>query len=340
MTLESELAQVLGRLKSPRDQALVARHLGWDGRCPCSLKEAGEKFQLTRERARQVYAEALPLLHQAAATRALEAVLQFVSKRAQERVPDVERELQKKGYTKGIFSLHGVLRAAHVLGRAPGFELDHFGDTWFVGRVSELGRAIVNTAVKHVEHQGAARVSVVCQEIEGRYRGPVKAEFARRILETRLDVRWLDKSGEWFWLTSVPRNRLVTRLEKVLAVSPRIALSQLNRAISRDYRPLRVPDWILRSFCAGLPWCEISGRDVAASGELNVERLLSGGEAVTCALLREHGGVMPLSHLKQCCQEAGIQRANLWRVLSFSPLIRRVDKQVYGLIGAHKRAHR
>jgi hypothetical protein len=49
---------------------------------------------------------------------------------------------------------------------------------------------------------------------------------------------------------------------------------------------------------------------------------------------------MPLAHLKKRCLEAGIQRANLWRVLSFSPLIRRVDKQVYGLIGAERRAHR
>lgn len=327
---------MLGRLKSPRDQALVARHLGWDGGCPCSLKEAGAKFQLTRERARQVYAEALPLLRQSAGTRALDAVLAFVSKRKQERVSDVEREVQQRGYTKGIFSLHGVLRAAQVLGRAPGFEVDQFGDTWFVGRVSELGRAIVNTAVKHVEHQGAARVSLVYQEVAGRYRDPIKAEFVRRILETRRDLRWLDRSGEWFWLTSAPRNRLVTRLEKVLAVTPRIALSKLNRAISRDYKPLRIPDSILRSFCAGLPWCKINGRDVAASGELNVERLLSGGEAVTCALLREHGGVMPLAPLKELCLAAGIQKANLWRVLSFSPLIRRVDKEVYGLIGAEK----
>jgi len=340
MTLEAELAQALTRLKSPRDQALVARHLGWDGHCPCSLKEAGEQFKLTRERARQVYAEALPLLHQSMGTGALDRVVAFVRRNEQERVSDVERQLQRRGYTNGVFSLHGVLTAASVLGRSPGFELDQFGDTWFVGRVSESGRSIVNTAAKHVEHHGAARVSRVVQEIARGHRGPVKAKFVRRILQTRSDVRWLDKSGEWFWLTSVPRNRLVTRVEKVLAISRRIRLAKLNQAISRDYQPLQIPDSILRSLCAGLPWCQISGRDVAACGELRVDRLLSGGEAVACALLREHGGVMPLSHLKQRCLEAGVKRANLWRVLSFSPLIRRVDKEVYGLIGAPKRANR
>jgi hypothetical protein len=252
----------------------------------------------------------------------------------------MERQLQQRGYTSGIFSLQGVLTAARVLGRSPGFELDQFGDTWFVGRVSELGRAIVNAAAKHVEHHGAARVSLVAQEVARGRRGPVQAEFVRRILQTRLDVRWLDKSGEWFWLASVPRNRLITRVEKVLAISPRISLSKLNQAISRDYRPLRIPDSILRSFCAGLAWCQISGRDVTASSELKVEGLVSGGEAVACALLREHGGVMPLAHLKERCLEAGVKRANLWRVLSFSPLIRRVDKEVYGLIGAPKRTPR
>jgi hypothetical protein len=333
ITLQAELAGVLARLNRPRDQKLIARYLGWDGNCPCSLKEAGADFHLTRERARQVYAEALPVLQQRAPTPSLDAVLSFVAKRQYELVADVERELLERGFTTGPFRLQGVLTAARLLGRAPAFEVDEFGGAWFVGKVSDPGHLIVNAAAKQVEHHGASRVSVIREELAGAGR-TVNPEFIRRILRTRPDIRWLDQTGEWFWMTSVPRNRLLTRLEKVLAATRRISLSQLNAAISRDYKPLRIPDAILRSFCAGLDWCRLSGREVAAVAELHLEAFLSGAEAIACAILREHGGALPLAELKDRCFKAGVKNANLWRVLSFSPLIRRMDKEIYGLVGA------
>lgn len=330
--LEAQLAQILGNLKSPRDRQLVARHLGWDGRPPCSLSEAGAAFQITRERARQIYAGALPLLRQDARTRPLDAVLSFVRTLRPQPVCEVERQLQERGFTSGRFSLEGVLTAARLFHRTPGFELEQFGGTWFVGKVSQPGRAILLTAAKHVEHHGAARVSVVAREVSSSPGGPVRNALVRAILQTRADLRWLDQAGEWFWLTSVSRNRLLTRIQKVLAVFPRLPLSVLHQSISRDYKPLRVPEVVLRSFCEALPWCRISGDDVLASEELNVEAVLSGGEAITCAVLREHGGAMPLAELEKRCYQAGVKRANLWRILSFSPLIRRLDRQVYGLI--------
>src|SRR5581483_998564 len=87
--LELELSQILARVKSPRDRALVARHLGWDGDNPCSLKQAGAGFHLTRERARQVYAEALPLLRLSAETSSLDAVLRFIGNRSDQLVSEV-----------------------------------------------------------------------------------------------------------------------------------------------------------------------------------------------------------------------------------------------------------
>jgi hypothetical protein len=156
----------------------------------------------------------------------------------------------------------------------------------------------------------------------------------RRILETRSDLRWLDPSGEWFWLTSVARNRLLSRVQKVLAVQPRIPLSELHAALERDYQPLKIPKAVLSTFCACIPGCSIAGGQVHA--DVSPENgLFSGGEAVICSILRAHGGALPLAALQKQCLAYGIKRANLWRVLSFSPVVRRFDKEVYGLIGAH-----
>jgi len=332
--LENELSQLLQRVKNARDRTLVARHLGWDGRPPCSLRQAGAGFHLTRERARQVFAEALPLLQADGATPSLDAVLAFVRKRRFELVTEVERQLQQKGLTSGPFSLQGVLTAAHVLGRAPGFDLEQFGAVWFVGQVSEVGRTILLTAAKQVEHYGATRVSVVVREVSKKSRRQLDRALVRRVLQTRPDIRWLDKSSDWFWLMGPPRNRLRTRVQKVLAATPQLSVSTLREAISRDYVPLQLPESVLRSFCESLSWCHVNGPNVTASSTPSVGQVVSGGEAITCAILREHGGVMELSELQKQCYEAGVKRANLWRVLSFSPLIRRLDRELYGFIGA------
>jgi hypothetical protein len=108
----------------------------------------------------------------------------------------------------------------------------------------------------------------------------------------------------------------------------------LRQAVCRDYKPLNVPEDILRSLCSGISWCRVSDGHVKATGVPRWEEVLSGAEAVICNVLREHGGTMPLRQLKKLCFVQGVKRENLWRILSFSPLIRRFDREVYGLIGA------
>lgn len=338
--LETELAVAMDRLKNVRNRQLVARHLGWDDRPPCSLKEAGAEFHLTRERARQVYADALPLLRQNTEMPTLDAVLAFVKKRQNELVSDVEEDLGRLGFTRGRFSLRGILGAAQVFRRAPGFQLHRFGGALFIGPDLRVPRIVQNVAVKGVAHHGAVPVSEICREVSKRQGRRVDDQVVRRFLRTRADIRWLDKEGEWFSLTSVPRNRLVARVQKVLAVHPRIHISALHQAISKDYQPLKIPEPILRSFCGISPWCRVRGQYIAAEVVPAVEEILSGGEAVICDILRNHGGAMPLSELNKLCCAAGVKRSNLWRVLSFSPLIQRLGRELYGLIGAKRRARR
>ena len=332
--LEAELCRVLGQLSNARDRSLVARHLGWDGDLPCSLNKAGARFHLSRERARQVYAEAVPRLRRSAGTPSLDAVLAFVRKHQYELVSEVEQKLQEQEFTKGPFSLRGVQTAARLLDRAPSFDLDLIGGVWFIGRVSEPARILLTIASKQVEHHGATSTSFLRQEMWRKYRRRVSHELVRRILRTRWDICWLDSAGEWFWLTSLGRNRLLARLKKILALVPRIPLSNLYEAILRDYKPLQIPEFVFRSFCGTLSWCCVNAHEVSVRTELGFDSLPTGGESIVCNILREHGEAMQLSLLRERCFEAGLTRANLWRVLAYSPLIRRFDKGLYGFITA------
>lgn len=333
MSLDSDLSTALRSVKSVRNRKLVARHLGWDGLPPCSLQQAGAKFQITRERARQIYAEALPLLRQSGVP-TLDAVLSFIQKRSHQRVGDVEQELRRQGMTGKRLTLRGVLRAADVFDRKPAFQLHRIGDALVIGPVSRVARTILDTAAKNVSRHGAAHVAGLCREVSGTRGLLVDEQLVRRILQTRSDISWLDKTGEWFWLTSVSRNRLLTRIQKVLAIHTRIHVSHLHQAVSRAYKPLAIPPPVLRSLCAHLSWCRVEGQHVKARNVPRMEEVLSGAEAVVCRILRHHREPMPLHRLQELAQAAGVKRENFWRILSFSPVIRRFDRQVYGLIGA------
>lgn len=333
MTLDTDLSTALRSVESVRNRKLVARHLGWDGRPPCSLQQAGAEFHVTRERARQIYGEALPLLRQSGAP-ALDAVLSFVQKHQHERVCDVEQKLRREGMTGEHLNLLGILRAAEVFGRKPAFQLHRIGDVLVIGPISQMARTILTTAVKIVAQHGAAHVPGLCREISANRTRAVDEQLVRRILQTRSDISWLDKTGEWFWLASVSRNRLLTRVEKVLAVHRRIHISKLHQAVSRAYKPLAIPLPVLRSLCAHLSWCRVDGQHVEARIVPRMENVLSGAEGVVCRILRDHGAPMPLQRLQELCLATGVKRENFWRILSFSPVIRRFDRQLYGFVGA------
>lgn len=339
-TLEAELSQALRLVKTARDRKLVARHLGWDGRPPCSLNGAGAKFSVTRERARQVYAKALPLLQQYGAVPVLDAVLAFIRKHPNKLASEVERELQRSGYTKGTVSLPAVLRAAEVFGRPPGFQLHRVGGQLFAGAVSEFARSVLRAAMRAVARHGAASVSSIRRELTQSRSRPADEPLVRRILQTRADIHWLDEDGEWFWLDSVPRNRLLARVQKVMAVHRRIRISTLHEAISRDYRAPKIPAFVLGAICDGLSWCQADAQHIEAIDPPKVEMVLSDDEAVVCKVLREHGGVLPLPKLQKLCFTRGVRKPSLWRILTFSPLLRRFDKAVYGLTGVEADSNR
>jgi hypothetical protein len=267
----------------------------------------------------------------------LDEVLDFVHSRQQQLVSEVERELEEHGLITGKLSLRGIVQAAHVFGRRAGFQLHQVGGVLFVGSVSQVAGRILETATKAVGHHGAARLSEVCREVSRRNGRRVDRQLTRRILQTRPDLGWLDEAGEWFWLAAVPRNRLLARVQKVLAIQPRIHLPILHQAISRDYHPLRVPEPIFRSVCAHFSWCRVGGEHLEAHVIPRAEDVLSEDEAVICDILQQHGGTMRVSRLQELSFARGVRRPGFWRILLYSPVVRRLDKATYGLVGSQIR---
>jgi hypothetical protein len=338
MTLDAELFQILERLNGRRDSHIVARCLGWDGGGGCTLQTAGSEHGITRERARQVCARALETLRGRQFVPVLDAVLACIANHSNEPGPEIEARLRSEGLIGKPFALEGIVKAAEVFDRALPVGMRSSGGWSEVAAEtpSPVVSAVLKTAHRNVSRWGALTVSDLSSEVSGQRNMEVSELSVRRMLETRADFRWLDEASGWFWLTSVPRNRLLNRIRKVLCVAPRISVSELRAGVSRDYRMqgFSPPRRALLALCAQLPWCRVSGQYIEAAAALDPVEVLSGAESVVLKVLRSHGGALALAALESFCLAAGITRPNFWHIAAFSPIVHKYALAVYGLVGA------
>jgi hypothetical protein len=336
-SLEAEFVQLLEVVRSERNRRLVARLLGWDGGGSCTLQVAGDEIGLTRERVRQVCARALQTLHGRQFVPVLDSVLAYIRGHPNRAAADIEAELQSEGLTGGRFRLEGILKACEVFERASGFITENVGGELFVVTSVEVANVILKVARSMVCRWGALTISDLCSQISASKATKVEEEGVRRILQRHQDFRWLDEAGGWFWLAETPRNALATRLRKVLCVAPRISISELRAAISRDRRMQGVapPRRVLLAYCEQLAWCHVDGQDVSVAQPLDPAEVLSQAERAVRDILRSHGEAMSVQALEALCLNAGISRPRFWQLALGSAVVCRYAPGIYGLVGAH-----
>lgn len=232
--LEDDLTGLLeSSVPSPRDCRLVRRVLGWDGQGGCCLKDAGEELRITRERARQIYDQAIKQIRSAEVSSSLDEVLAFVNRASNRAAGDIENELLLRRFTRYPFALRALVKTAQVFGRTLECTLEETGGRLFVVAGPGVVPAIIKAALRCSGRRGVQSVSALCPAIPEIYRRRCDRLLIRQVLNTRRDIRWLDSAEEAFWLASVPRNPMVLCLKKVIRYASPVALSDLHRAVSR-----------------------------------------------------------------------------------------------------------
>jgi hypothetical protein len=99
-------------------------------------------------------------------------------------------------------------------------------------------------------------------------------------------------------------------------------------------RRFRSPQRVLIALCAQAKDYAIQGNSVLANTPLNHREVLSDTESVIVDVLREHGPVMRRPKLEELCLGKGLQRETFSIHLTYSPVITRYARGVYGLRGA------
>jgi len=332
--LEDELSLLLDAVPSPRDRDVVRRILGWDGRGGCAIKEAGDEFSITRERARQVYTRAVELIRNRPPGALLDRVLHFVHTMCNQSAEAIEVELERRGLTRHRFALQALVQTALVFRRRPRFTLEEAGGHFFAVAGPGVVRAILKAVQRGSTYYGVQTVSELCSALPPRHRRSRDSVLIHQMLETRSDTCWLDADQEWFWLATVPRNPIVRCVRKLLAFASPASIADLDRAIRRLPRQPKtsVPREVIIRLCRQAPFCRVRGGLVELDPAFRPANLISHAEAVVCRILRRHGGELSFERLRASCASAGVMPPNLWRIVLHSPLLFRSAPGMYRLI--------
>lgn len=338
LTLEEEIIGLLIGMGSERDQMIVTRRFGWDGGEGATLQEVGDSLNLTRERVRQVCNRLTRQVKEKTFfAPALDRALRFVSRHIPGTADEIELKLITEGLAKSHFRLEGILNIVELLGRSVPFAITKVGGKRLVlpPNMENVTNVISQIARRAIEHWGVTTIADVAAQASERTDIPINTDLVRNVISEKEDFQWLDEASGWFWLSSVPRNRLLNQIEKILSVAEKIDVSELRTGVSRHHRMKGVAPTkqVLLELCRQTPWCRVEGSMIITDSPPNWEETLSDIEQFMVLVLKEHGPVMRRSRFEELCLDLGINRVTFYAYLKYSPVITKYAISVYGLRG-------
>jgi len=343
--LEAELAEIAERAEPGRTARLAVRHWGWDGLGGATLETTGRELGgITRERVRQL-CERLSrrLAEPRVAAPALERALVLAAHAAPTTAHDLARRLADARIAAQPFDPVGVLTAATVLGRDATFSLGSIKQVRVVlpsppdpeNDTIHVIAAIVDTARGLVRRAGAARVGEVTGRVAADLAVWVDDALVTAVVSEPADFAWLDRRTGWFFLPSVAKNAVVSRVAKVLSVGGAVSLADLHAGIRRDerMREFVMPEYILAELCARLPGITVSGGLVVTDRPQPPEEVLETTELTLLRALMHAGGEADRHELERACVAAGMKLSSFNNRIAYSPIVSDLGHGRYGLRG-------
>jgi len=376
LSLEAELATIAEDAEPGRTAHIAIRHWGWDGRGGATLAATGREFGgLTRERVRQLCERLATHIRgaanaEAAAERAvgvrsrgagatggageglaapirapaLERALLQAADAAPTTAQDLARRLAEQHVAARPFDPEGLVAAAEVLGHEAPFILDTVKDVRVVlpnppdptADTAEVIAAIVDVARAIVRRAGAARVRDVTGRVAATLAVWVDDDLVTAVVSELEEFVWLERRSGWFYLPSVAKNAVASRVVKVLSVAGRLDLARLHAGIRRDERMKEfvMPEYILGELCARLPGVTVEDGRVYAKEPIRPRDVLETTEMTLVRILLEHGGAMERHALETLCLAAGMRVSSFNNRIAYSPIITERGYGRYGLRGS------
>lgn len=342
--LEEELDVIASNIRGDRDQQIVIKYLGWDGKGKKTLESVAQGYGLTRERVRQIYTK---LEKKAQTLRAikdtkylkLESALRYISDHLPLEKHKIELGLVREGITKANFNIEGIKSASKLLGKTCDFTILKINGKHIVisKKDIEIPKIVINLTKKIIAKNGIANIVDITDQANERLKRNFSESFIKSVISAHEDFKWLDKPSGWFWLQSQSRNRLLNVIRKILSVASSVDISELRAGISRFHRlsGLAPTKKVLLELCKQIQWCSVNGTTIELKKQISWERTLRGTtEWAFASLLKEYGPVMRREDLEKECKSLGMNLNTFYQYLTFSPIICKYATGLYGLRGA------
>lgn len=348
--LEEELLKVASQRGDRNAEVFMVRY-GLAGSPPATLQETGDRFRLTRERVRQICDKIeVSIRRRRPLVPLLDRAISVIRENSPHDTEYIEAKLLDAGITHARISLDGIAEVARLIfGRLPfvitnvgshRLVLDTESQTCSKEAFENLPKKINETARRLISHWGVSTILDTANQVAAKYSEysgyVVDERVVRSILILRDDFRWLDEKGGWFWLSGVPRNRILNQIDKILSVANRIHISELRSGVARNYRMegFSPPKRVLLALCEQLLHCRIENEFVFAKPPLDRNHVLVGTERTMAEILTRFGPVLSREEFEKHCLESGMNRSTFYVYLGYSPIVARYARGVYGLRGA------
>ncbi len=337
MKLEDEFDSFLLPVKLERNKKIISGRFGLDGNGLSTLQSIGDEFQVTRERIRQICKKWTDELQESSIfAPILENTIQFITENAPNSCDVMMEKLVAEGITEKPFQLENIKEIVGFFKIDCPFILKEVDGKMYI--LSDASEIIVNLihkkSRKAIEHWGTSTIEEITFQLSEENQD-ISNEFVEQVLNSRDDFYWLDKESGWFWLNSVPRNRLFNQMKKVLSVAEKIDISELRSGISRHHRTkgLSPPKRVLLEFCKQTDLGIVKDNLIISDNNLNWKEELSNTEKSLVLILKENSNVMKRIDLEKICMELGMSNPAFQVSLSYSPVIVKFGTGVYGLRG-------
>ena len=255
LPLERQLGEFLSALSRCEGQRLsaLADRLGWAGKPPITLEEAGQRLNITRERMRQLQekvSDRLKAISFPVFMPALDEALRALAEASPLEIASAGALLNQKGISELAFHPQCVIDAAMTCGRTPPIQLQTINrKTIVAATVIQDADTILRVAYRQAHASGASNVGEVLAEMTAN-RIAVPKGTVRHVLREFSEMQFIEE--EWFFHrpTNPERDRLRNVTRKILSVASPIELGVIREGLRREYRYRGH-----RGLKPGLSWC-------------------------------------------------------------------------------------
>lgn len=211
---------------------------GWRSEPPKTLQEIGNKYNVTRERIRQIQDKFekrmselnpnIPLLQSA---------INEIHKASPILAKDAIALLRKKNYSHTPIHPGGILNACHL------FDVDckdlllkkvKNEQVVFTREFSVARKLILSKAKKSTSYHGAFNVEDLATRLENENIANIETPNLVNILKLSNDIVFLNR--EWFYNASANRNRIYNVGKKIFSIADAVKVESLRAAVRDAFR--------------------------------------------------------------------------------------------------------